>query len=81
MNHSPKFELHKIHYKGASAVELVIRYANAELRALADKLGYKRDDTIANRRAIICTNQDQVDAARDPLIPFFNADGEYNQRD
>lgn len=70
---APKFEIFRTQKDGKPAVELVVRnsMANPELHATIEKLGYQPTPDIANRRAIVCTTQAEIDAARDPLRKFF----------
>lgn len=76
---APKFEVCRTQKDGKPAVELVVRnsMANAELHALVDSLGYLATADIANRRAIFCTTAEEIDAARNPLVKFFDAKGEW----
>lgn len=76
---APKFEVFRTQKDGKPAVELVVRnsMANAELHALVESLGYQPTTDIANRRAIVCTTPAEVDAARNPLVKFFDAKGEW----
>jgi hypothetical protein len=80
MSRTPSMELSRTSYHGAPAVELVIRNAcdgGPEFRGLVQSLGYQLDCTIANRRSLICTTPAQVDAARNPLHPYFDARGQW----
>lgn len=76
---APKFEVFRTQKDGKPAAELVVRnsMANAELHALVESLGYLPTTDIANRRAIVCTTAEEINAARDPLVKFFNEKGEW----
>ena len=75
---APKFEVFRTQKEGKPALDLVVRnsLANADRHALGESLGYNPLRHIANRRAIVCTTPEEVDAARNPLVRFFNAKGE-----
>lgn len=70
---APKFEMRRTQKGGKPAVELVVRNSmqNPELHALVVSLGYQPTTDIANRRAIVCTTAEEIDAARNPLRKFF----------
>lgn len=72
-----KFEVCRTLVNGKPAVELIVRnsMANTELHSLVESLGYTATQDIANRRSIICTTPAEVDAARNPLVKFFDAKG------
>jgi hypothetical protein len=76
---TPKFEAHRININGKPAIELVVRnsLANAELHAIIDSLGYAPTVGIANRRSIICSTPTEIDSARNPLVRFFDAKGNF----
>jgi hypothetical protein len=74
---APKFEIFRIQANGKPAVELVIHNAPEPMRDGLDLLGYKPTPDIANRRSIICTTPAEVDAARDPIRPYFDDKGEW----
>ena len=48
-----------------------------DLQALVESLGYVATPDIANRRSIICTTAAEIDAARNPLVNFFDAKGNW----
>ncbi len=70
---APTFEIFRTQKDGKPAVELVVRnsMANPDLHALVEILGYQPTPDIANRRAIVCTTAEEIDAARNPLRNFF----------
>lgn len=76
---APKFEVFRTQVNGKPAVELVVRnsMASPELHAVIDALGYIATTNIANRRSIICTTPAEIDAARNPLVKFFDAKGNF----
>ena len=76
---SPKFEIARTQKNGKPAVELTVRnaMANKDLQALVESLGYVATPDIANRRSIICTTAAEIDAARNPLVNFFDAKGNW----
>lgn len=76
---APKFEICRTQVNGKPAVELVVRNSLScpELHAIIDALGYIATPDIANRRSIVCTTPIEVDAARNPLIKFFDAKGNF----
>lgn len=73
----PKFSAHRIMHLGKPAVELVVNHVNNEMRPLLETLGYVPTVDMINRRSIICTCPAEVDAARNPLVPYFDATGTY----
>ena len=79
MNNTPRFAVAKRNKGGKPAVELIIHNAtyNQELDALTTHLGYAPTPMLANRRSLICTTPEQIDAARNPIAKFFNARGEW----
>lgn len=72
-----KFEICRTQKDGKPAVELVIRNANASLRAICDTLGMQPTVGISNRRSIVCSTPAEVDAIREPLRSLFDATGNY----
>lgn len=75
----PKFEMFRIQKDGKPAVELVVRNSmySEELHNLVEELGYKPTVDIRNRCSIVCTSPAEVDAARNPLVKFFDEKGEW----
>jgi len=75
----PKVEIFRTAKNGKAAIEIVVRNSlfDAEFHKLVEQLGYVATPGISNRRAIICTTPAEVEAARSPLIPFFNEKGEW----
>ena len=76
---NPVFEVCRTQKDGKPAVELVVRNSrkDAALHAIVESLGYQPTVGIANRRAIVCTTAAEIDAARNPLVKFFDAKGEW----
>lgn len=76
---APKFEIARTQKDGKPAVELIVRNSryDADFHALIESLGYEPTVDIANRRSIVCTTAEQIDAARDPLASYFDARGEW----
>ena len=76
---TPKIQVIRTQKDGKPAVEIVVRNSmfSAELHALVGSLGYVATPDIANRRAIVCTTAEEIDAARNPLVKFFDAKGEW----
>lgn len=72
MNDKPKIEICRIMQNGKPAVELVVRNATAEMRPILDDLGILPTPDMANRRGIVCTTPQELDAARNPIIKFFD---------
>ena len=72
-----KFEMSRTQVDGKNAFNLTIyrSMSNPELHALVDSLGYKAVEGVSNCRRIVVTNQAELDAARGPLVRFFDADG------
>jgi hypothetical protein len=79
---TPKFTAAKIAHNGKPAAELVVRGTtaadHADLRALLDTLGYGPASGMDNARRIVCTTKAEVDAARGPLVKFFDAKGNFH---
>ena len=73
----PTLSVHRTHYNGKPAVELVICHATAELRPILDGLGILPTVDMANRRAKICTTPAELDAARNPLRHLFDDQGNW----
>lgn len=75
----PKFEICRTQKDGKPAVELVVKNSlySKEFHGLIESLGYKPTEDIANRRSIVCTTPAEVDAARNPLVKFFDTKGEW----
>lgn len=76
---APKIELFRTQANGKPAVEIVVRNSLAcpELHSLIVSLGYVATPEIANRRSIICSTPAEIDAARNPLVKFFDAKGNF----
>ena len=74
---TPTLRLEKVMKGGKPAIRLVVRYATPELRTMLDGLGITPDCTIANYRTIVCASPAELDAARNPLMPLFDAKGEW----
>lgn len=76
---TPKFEIQRCKVGEKVVIDLIIRNAtfNAEFDALTASLGYKAVEDISNSRKIRCTTPAEVDAARTPIIKFFDAKGEW----
>jgi hypothetical protein len=53
---------------------LVVKNAPESLRPVLDGLGIFADD-MTNRRSILCSNAAELDAARNPLRSYFDAQG------
>ena len=68
------FEIARTTLNGKPAVELVVRWATAipAIDALTLSLGYTPTVGISNRRSIICADAASIDAAREPIMPFFD---------
>lgn len=79
MTKLPKLEVLRTNYQGKPAAELVIRNATPELRSLCDSLGILPTPDMANRRGLICTNQEALEVARKPFRAFFDNRGEYTK--
>jgi hypothetical protein len=73
--------LEKVMKDGKPAIRLVVRYATPALRIMLDGLGLNPDCTIANCRTIVCATPAELDAARNPLIPLFDAKGQWLGKD
>ena len=69
---APKLEIVRTQKDGKPAIELVVRNATAAMRPILDALGIVPTVDIANRRSIICTTPQELDAARAPIIKFFD---------
>lgn len=78
---NPKFTAARITKDGRPAVELAVRNTtqkdHADFRALLDALGYGPANGIDNARRIVCTTAEEIDAARNPIAKFFDAQGEW----
>ena len=72
-----KLQILRTQINGQPAVEIVVRNANASLRAICDRLGILPTIGISNRRSIICASAAEVEAARAPLRTLFDNDGNY----
>ena len=79
MTNAPKFEAFLTKKNGKPAVELVVRNATTVpyLDTLTMILGYEPTADIANRRGVVCTTPEEIDAARNPLMGLFDAQGNY----
>lgn len=74
---APKLEISRTQRNGKPAIQLIVRYATPELRALLDTLNIVPVADISNCRSIICTTPAELDAARQPLASFFDAQGNW----
>ena len=54
---------------------LVVKNAPESLRPVLDGLGINLVTDIANRRQVVCSNAAELDAARNPLRSYFDAQG------
>lgn len=70
-----KFEVRKAQKNGAPAFECVVRNSmyNPVLHAECVRLGLEPTVGISNRRSIIVTTDDEFNAVRNALRPFFGA--------
>ena len=68
-----KFEVKKASLNGAPAFECVVRnsMSNPALHAECVRLGMEPTAGIANRRSVIVATDDQFNAVRNALRPFF----------
>ncbi len=75
----PTLEIFKIEKNGKVAIEFVVRNSlyNHKLHNMFESLGYKATVDISNRRSIFCTTPAELDAARNLIAKFFNAEGEW----
>lgn len=75
----PKFELQRFKINGAVVIDAIVRNAtySDELDKLTNELGYEPVQDISNCRKIRCTTPAELDAARAPLMPMFDAKGEW----
>jgi len=75
----PQFAITRTTKDGKPAVELVVRNTtkteHADFRALLDSLGYGAASGMDNAKRIVCTTPEQIDAARNPIKPYFDAKG------
>lgn len=74
---TPKLEVIKTARNGQPAVELVVRNANADLRATLDTMGLVPTVGIANRRSATYTDPTSFEAARSALAPMFDRTGNW----
>ena len=73
-----KLELQKHIKDGKVQIEIIVwnSCANEELHNLVVALGYELTTDITGRRSIFCSTPAEVDAARNPIIKFFDAKGD-----
>lgn len=74
---NPTLSLERVHFNGTPAIKMIVRNADAALRATLTDLGVMPDCTIANYRSIICFTPAELDAVRNPLKPLFGSKGEW----
>lgn len=73
-----KLELQKHAKDGKVQIEIIVwnSCANEELHNLVVALGYELTTYITGRRSIFCSTPAEVDAARNPIVKFFDAKGD-----
>lgn len=73
-----KLELQKHIKDGKVQIEIIVwnSYAKEELHNLVVALGYELTTDITGRRSIFCSTPAEVDAARNPIVKFFDAKGD-----
>ena len=75
MTEKPQLTLERVTRNGKTAIRLIVRNATPELRPLLDELGILPVCDIASVREIICSSPEELDAARNPLLPLFDGKG------
>jgi len=76
----PRFSVRRYDNNGNVRIEMTVQNAMycSELQALVEQLGYEPTPGISNHRTINCLSPAEVDAARNPITKFFNADGTWS---
>ena len=76
---TPKFEIQRHIKDGKVQIEMIVWNStfSDELHDLVVALGYKLTTDITGRRSVFCLTPAEVDAARNPVMKFFNAKGEW----
>lgn len=74
---TPKFEIQRHVDSGKVQIEMIVWYStfSDELHNLVVALGYKLTNDVTGRRSIMCSTPAEVDAARNPIVKFFDAKG------
>lgn len=76
---TPKFEIQYHVNNGKVQIELIVWYStfSDELHNLVVDLGYKLTTDVSGRRSIMCSTPAEFDAARNPILKFFDAKGDW----
>ena len=76
---TPKFEIQRHITNGKVSIELIIWNStySEELHEIACKVGYELTTDVTGRRSIMCSTPSEVDAARNPVMKFFDAKGDW----
>ena len=76
---TPKVEIQRHIKDGKVQIELIVwnSMCNSELHELICGLGYELTTDITGRRSIMCSTPAEVDAARNPIMKFFDAKVEW----
>lgn len=76
---TPKFEIQRHVNNGKVQIEMIVWNStfSDELHSLVVCLGYKLTEDITGRRSIMCSTPAEIDAARNPIVKFFDAKGEW----
>lgn len=75
-----KLELARTAKDGKPAIELIVRNAPADIRGLLDSLGIVPTEGMMGRRSLVCATPAELDAARTPLLPYFDKQGNWINR-
>ena len=76
---TPKFEIQSHVNNGKVQIELIVWYStfSDELHNIVVDFGYKLTTDVSGRRSIMCSTPAEVDAARNPILKFFDAKGDW----
>ena len=76
---TPKFEIQRHVNNGKVQIELIVWCStfSDELHNIVVDLGYKLTTDVSGRRSIMCSTPEEVDAARKPILKFFDAKGDW----